>query len=128
MSEEEEGAQRGGVIVLGVGSTDRTRQMLKDRNILPLDIGVVPGTAGALLNEGRWNNADVIALVVEAYSDVPDAKAAAAMVEAIVKLLPQIDLDVSPLHAEAEKIEGRLKTIREQAKPAQSPTRPTPYG
>lgn len=127
MLEEEENLQRGGVVIQGVGSTDRTRQMLKDNGISQLDFGVVPGITGALLNEGRWTAADVIALIVEAYSEIPDARAAAAMVEAIDKLLPQIDLNVSPLYAEAEKIESRLKTLREQAKPAQSPIRPTPY-
>ena len=124
---EEETRRQGGVIIYGVGSTDRTRQKLKDSSISLLDFGVVPGIAGALLNEGKWNGSDVIALLVEAYPEIPDARAAANIVEAIHKLLPKMDLDVSPLYAEAEKIESRLKTLREQAKPAESPLRPAPY-
>jgi len=84
--------------------------------------------SGALLNEGRWNNLDVIALLVEAYEEIPDARAAAAVVEAIDKLLPQIELDVSPLYSEAERIESRLKVIREQAKPVENPMSSALYG
>jgi uncharacterized protein len=101
---EEEKTPREGVLVQGVGSTDRTRQLLRDSAIAPLEFGVVPGISGALLNEGKWDTTDVIALIVEAYSEIPDARAAAAMVEAIDKLLPEINLDVTPLYAEAEKI------------------------
>jgi len=115
-------------MIHGVGTTEQTRQKLKAANIHLLDFGVVPGISGALLNEGRWKNSDVIALVVEAYQDIPDARAAAAVVEAIDKLLPQIKLDVSPLYSEAERIESRLKVIREQAKPVENPMPPALYG
>jgi uncharacterized protein len=124
---EEENMQRSGVAVLGVGSTERTRQILKDNGIPQLDFGVVPGITGALLNEGRWNAANVIALIVETHSEVSDARVAAAMVEAIDMLLSQIDLEVSPLYVEAEEIESRLRSLREQAKPARSSIRPSPY-
>jgi uncharacterized protein len=127
VSEEEGNMKRDGVAVLGVGSTDQARQILKDNGISQLDSGVVPGITGALLNEGEWNAANVIALIVEAYSEVPDARAVAAMVEAIDMLLPQIGLEVSPLYDEAERIESRLRTLREQARPARSPIRPSPY-
>jgi uncharacterized protein len=124
---EEERRQGSNVAVLGVGSTDRTRQILNDNGISQLDFGVVPGIAGALLNEGKLNAANVIALIVEAQSEVPDARAAALIVEAIDMLLPHIDLEVSPLYVEAEEIESRLRTLREEAKPARSPIRPSPY-
>ncbi|MFH0848601.1 MAG: PAC2 family protein [archaeon] len=115
-------------LIHGVGSTEAARRKLKDTGVHLLEFGIVPGISGALLNEGRWDNYDVIALLVEAYHEVPDARAAAAIVQAIDKLLPQIELDVSPLHNEAEKIENRLRTLREQAKPVEKPP-PTPlYG
>jgi len=119
--------KRGDVAVLGVGSTDQARQLLKYDGISQLDVGVVPGITGALLNEGKWNAANVIALIVKAYSEVLGARAAALMIEAIDVLLPQIDLEVSPLYVEAEKIESSLRTLREQARPARSPIRPSPY-
>jgi len=52
-----------------------------------LDFEVVPGITGALLNESKSNAANVIALIVEAHSEIPDVRAAALMVEAIDILL-----------------------------------------
>jgi predicted ATP-grasp superfamily ATP-dependent carboligase len=116
------------LLVRGVGTTERARQMLREAEIRIPESGVVPGISGALLNEGRWNNFDLIALLVNAYQGIPDAKAAGAVVEAIDKLLPQIKLDVSPLYREAERIQSRLKAFREQAKPVESPRPPAVYG
>lgn len=126
-SEEREGKRRDGVVLLGVGSTDQARRMLNDNGISQLDFGVVPGIAGAMLNEGKMNAANVIALMVKTHSDLPDARAAAVMVEAIDMLLPHIDLELSPLYAEAERIESELRTLRAQAKLPRSPTRQAPY-
>jgi uncharacterized protein len=116
------------LLIYGIGTTEFARQKLRDSAIEQLEFGVVPGISGALLNEGRWNNFDTIALLVEAYQGIPDAKAAAAIAEAINKLLPQIRLDVSPLYHEAEQIESRLKTLREQAKQVETQAPPAVYG
>jgi uncharacterized protein len=128
MLEEHAAKRPDKLLIHGVGTTDLTRQKIKEANIHLLEFGAVPGISGALLNEGRWNNSDVIALLVEAYRDIPDARAAAAVVEAMNRLLPQIELDVSPLYSEAERIESRLKTIRKQAKPVENPMPPALYG
>lgn len=126
--EEHAGKRPEPPLIHGVGTTERTRQKLKEADIHLLEFGAVPGVSGALLNEGRWNKLDVVALLVEAYETIPDARAAAAVVEAIDRLLPQIELDVSPLYSEAERIESRLKAIREQAKPVENPMPPALYG
>jgi len=99
-----------------------------DNGIPQLDFGVIPGITGALLNESKWNSTDLIALIVETYGEVSAARIAAAMVEAVDVLLPQIDLPVAQLCIEAEEIESRLKILREQAELAQSSIRPSPYG
>jgi uncharacterized protein len=116
------------LLIHGVGTTDRARQMIRDHGLHVLEFGVVPGVSGALLNEGRWNNFDLIALLVEAYQDVPDAKAAAAMVEAIDDLLPQIKIDVSPLYKEGDRIERSLRALRAQAKTVETPMPRGVYG
>ena len=128
MLEERTIGREGAVLIYGVGTTDLARQKLANSGISSLEFGVVPGISGALLNEGRWNNFDTIALLVEAYQGIPDAKAAAAMAEAIGKLLPHIKLDVSPLYREAEEIESRLKTLREQARPVETQSPSAVYG
>jgi uncharacterized protein len=115
-------------MIHGVGATEPARKKLREAKIHLLEFGAVPGVSGALLNEGRWSNFEVIALLVEAYHEIPDARAAASIVEAIDKILPQIEVDVSPLYDEAERIETRLKAIRAQAKPVENPMPPALYG
>jgi uncharacterized protein len=126
---EDHGRKRPETLMIhGVGATEAARKRLREADIHLLEFGAVPGVSGALLNEGRWNNFEVIALLVEAYQEIPDARAAAAAVEAIDRILPQIELDVSPLYDEAERIEARLKAIRAQAKPVENPMPPALYG
>jgi len=114
------------VEVFGVGSTERARQRLRESGINELGVGMVAGVAGILLNEGRWSEFDIISLGVRAHKEYPDARAAAKVVEAIDKLLPDLQIDVKPLYEEAEVIEARLKALRTQAKPVQPP--PGIYG
>ncbi len=116
------------LLVHGVGSTEAARQRISDAGIHVLEFGVIPGISGALLNEGKWENIDIVALLVEAYHSIPDAKAAAAIVEAIDSLLPRVRLDVSPLYREAEEIESRLRTLREQARPVEAAIPTAVYG
>ncbi|MEM2955900.1 MAG: PAC2 family protein [Nitrososphaerales archaeon] len=106
--------------VMGVGSTDRARQRLISSDIKQLNIGIIPGISGLLLNEGRWANFDVISLVIPIQPDIPEVKAAVRAVEIIDKLIPEIEVDVAPLHQEAERIAERLKVLRKQAKPMES--------
>jgi uncharacterized protein len=112
--------------VFGVGSTERARQRLRKSGINELGVGIVAGVAGVLLNEGRWSDFDIISLGVRSHKEYPDARAAAKVVEAIDKLLPDLQIDVKPLYEEAEAIETRLKALRTQAKPVQPP--PGIYG
>lgn len=106
--------------VMGVGSTDRARQRLISSDIKQLNIGIIPGISGLLLNEGRWANFDVISLIIPIQPDIPEVKAAVRAVEMIDKLIPEIKVDVAPLHQEAERIAERLKVLRKQAKPMES--------
>jgi predicted ATP-grasp superfamily ATP-dependent carboligase len=48
-----------------------------------------------------------------------DAMAAAKIIEAIDKLLPEIKIDVKPLYEQAKQIEEQLRKLRVQAKPAE---------
>lgn len=106
--------------VLGVGSTQRAREMLAKASVGKFDIGIITGTPGVLLNEGRWANFDVIALIVKAHPTAPDHRAAAKIIEALGKLIPAMKIDVGPLYEEATRIEATLKTIRAQASKAQT--------
>ncbi len=102
----------------GVGSTDRAREKLEKSEIEQLETGMVSGVSGVLLNEGRWVKFNVISLVAETRAFMPDAMAAAKLVEGVDKLLPQVTVPIEPLYEQAEVIESQLATLREQAKPA----------
>lgn len=117
------------VNVYCVGSTDNARAELKKYHIPQLATGIIIGVSGILLNEGRRANFDVISLLAEVRPEVPNARAAAKVIEVIDKFIPALAIDVEPLYKEAERIERYLKVLRAQSKPAAEPLyAPQMYG
>ena len=117
--------------VYGIGSTEKTMDMLRGNGVTVFEEGVITGVAGVLLNEGRKRDFDVITLLSEAHPDYPDARAAARVIETIDKLLLHTELDARPLYEEAERIEKQLKSIHQATEAAKKPTgsvRPSMYG
>jgi len=116
--------------VYGVASTKWMRDELAKSGVNEFTEGVITGVAGVLLNEGKRRDFNVSTILAEAQADYPDARAAAQVMEAINKFLLHIDLDVSPLYQEAERIEAQLKTIHKQAKDVKAPgqNQPSMYG
>ncbi len=120
------------VEVYGIGSTDKSMDLLRKNGVTTFEEGVITGVAGVLLNEGRRRDFDVITLLSEAHPDYPDARAAARVIEVIDKVLGHTELDARPLYEEAERIENQLKTIQHQtdaaSKKPPGPVRPSMYG
>ena len=116
-----EAASGGDPAVWGVGSTDRAREELDKCKIPQLETGMIAGVSGVLLNEGRWRNFDVIALLAEARSDVPDAHSAVALTRGLDVLLPELEVDLGPLQEQARTLETHLKRLKQQAKRAEAP-------
>ena len=83
--------------------------------ILPLKNGTINGIPGILLNEANWKNIDVIVFVIDFISGLPDFRAAANVVQAISKIVPEAYCEIQPLIKEAENIENNLKMINSQA-------------
>ena len=113
---ELEAPMAGEPTVWGVGSTDRARAELEKRGIRQLESGMISGVAGVLLNEGRWRDADVIALLAEARVAIPDARAAVALVQALDTFLPEISIDLGPLQEQAKELEDQLTRLKQQAR------------
>jgi uncharacterized protein len=88
---------------------------LNDIGILPLKNGTINGIPGILLNESNWKNIDVIVFIVDFVADVPDFRAAANVVQAISKIVPEAYCEIQLLIKEAENIENNLKMINSQA-------------
>ena len=101
----------------GVGSTDGANGAIESAGISFLETGIVSGVAGVLLNEGRWAKFQVIALLAEARAYMPDAHAAAKLVQTADKLLPEVEIELAPLLEEAKELEAHLQALKEQAKP-----------
>jgi uncharacterized protein len=121
--EREEGIEpeKGEVAVYGIGSTDTAQELLKKADAEPFIEGVISGTAGVLLNEGKRRGFDVITLLAEARPDTADAGAAALILAAIDQMVLHMNLNVEPLCKEAERLEAQLKILhRDAAKKSKS--------
>jgi uncharacterized protein len=112
--------------VWGVGSTDKAREELARRGVDLLESGVISGVTGVLLNEGRWKNYDVIALLAEARADLPDAHAAVALTKKLSNLLPELKVELGPLQETSRRLEDYLKRLKNQAKAVVPEAPPAP--
>jgi uncharacterized protein len=119
--EGEEVDEKGEIAVYGIGSTESAQRMLLDADAEPFVEGVISGTAGVLLNEGRRRNMDVITLLAEARPDTADARAAALILAAIDQMVLHMNLNVEPLCKEAEKLEAQLKILHRDAQKKSRP-------
>ena len=99
-----------------IASTLTARKMLENRKIAPLHNGIITGISGVLLHEAERADLDVICLLSDANPQIPDARAAARLIELLDGFLPKIKLDPQPLIKEAERLETQLKEVAMQAK------------
>ena len=76
--------------------------------------GTINGIPGILLSEANWKNIDVVVFVVDVISGLPNFRAAANVVQAISKIVPEAYCEIQPLIKEAENIENNLKMINRQ--------------
>jgi len=113
-----------------IGSTENARNMLTKKDIAQFKNGIIAGVSGVLLNRGKQANFDVISILAEAHPNYPDAKAAAAAIN-VIALIMGVEINVTPLYEESERIEKQLQKFHKQAKPMVSATQapqPSMYG
>lgn len=91
-------------------STAASRARLDDMGAQMFEEGIVAGVTGVLLNLGRRDACDVIAILAEAHQGEPDARSAVAVVEWVSRLCG-IDVAVEPLLEEAELFDGSVDTV-----------------
>tara|TARA_B100000953_G_C18008200_1_gene417203 strand:+ start:790 stop:1548 length:759 start_codon:yes stop_codon:yes gene_type:complete len=101
-------------LVYGITSTEGSRKWIKDAEVKSFEFGTIGGVTGVMLNEGCLRNLNVLGLLAEVDKDIPDARAASKIIEAIDKLLLGIDLDPKPLLEEAASLEKELQKVSEQ--------------
>jgi uncharacterized protein len=117
------------VAVYGIGSTENAQRLLEETDAEQFVEGVISGTAGVLLNEGKMRGIDVITLLAEARADMADARAAALILATIDQMILHLDLNVEPLCKEAERLEAQLKVLhRDAQKKSKNPVIGPEYG
>ena len=94
--------------IIGVGSTERARDLMKEFGIETFDDGLIRGLSGLIQLRAADEDFDVITLLGSARQDVPDSRGAAKIMEALAKILPELKIDTEPLYAEAEEIEKKI--------------------
>jgi uncharacterized protein len=73
--------------------------------------GVVGGMTGVMMGEGRRRGIEISAIMAEANPAIPDARAAARIIEKLDLLFPAVTLDAGPLIEEATRIEEQIKDM-----------------
>lgn len=128
--EGSDGDEEKDVEAYAIGSTKEARKMLVDKKIAQFKNGIIAGVSGVLLNRGKQCNFGVISILAEAHPNYPDAKAAAAAIN-VMALIMGVEINVTPLYEESERIEKQLQKFHKQAKPMVSATQapqPGMYG
>ncbi len=103
--------------LFGFRSTDDARKDLKKADIEQLEAGIIYGVSGVLLNEGCWENFEVLPLSSDAFVELPDALAAARKLEALDRLMPNIKIDTKSLLEQSKKFKEHLKGLRREVEP-----------
>jgi len=97
--------------ILGIGATESTREKLTEMGVPLLKHGVVGGMTGVMMGEGRRRGIEISAILAEANPAIPDARAAARIIEKLNLLFPAVTLDAKPLIEEAARIEEQIKAM-----------------
>jgi uncharacterized protein len=72
----------------------------------------VGGTAGRLLLLGREAEIPVVALLIKAHRDMEDYEAGLKLAEAMMKLAPSAQCDLTSLRGEAQRTEDMLRSLQ----------------
>ena len=95
-------------------ASNKTKATKLDKFAKPLDEGIIVGVTGALLVRAKQEKVALSALFAETQSNLPDSKAAAAIVKALDQYLG-LKVDPKPLLKQAKMSEDTLKTIAKQS-------------
>ncbi len=116
--------------VYGISSTPSGRERMNASNIPVFPEGLISGIPGVLLNEGKKRNFEVTCLLAQARDNIPDARAAATIIEKLKDIIPYLEIDLGPLYAEADLLEAKMRGYQKVTKPGGKSSAPLPsmYG
>lgn len=116
--------------IYGLSSTNKGKDRLNQAGVPIFPEGLISGIPGVLLNEGKKRNFEVTCLLSEARDNIPDARAAAGIIETLREIIPYLEIDLAPLYAEADLLEAKMRGYQKVAKPGGKRSAPLPsmYG
>ena len=113
--------------VYGIGSNEKMIDFLKKHKIKDTKDGMITGVNGVLLYQGAIKDKDVMCLLSEAKSSIPDSRAAGNLLSKIDIMLPEIKIDPEPLYKEADIIEKKIHKFLKQSRPTAPQLPPETY-
>jgi predicted ATP-grasp superfamily ATP-dependent carboligase len=109
------GAMDGGTTSRVFYYADKKSTQWEKRGITPLEEGVVLGVTASLIM--KIDTVPLSCLFAETHSNLPDSRAAAAIVSALDKYLG-LKIDTKPLLKKAEQFESKIKKVMESSNEA----------
>lgn len=107
--------------VFGASADPSILDELKAAKIVPLPRAVLAGTTAQLLL-GATKPGRTAALIVEADPEQPDGRAAAVLLSALDRIVPDVDIDAGPLAEEAAAMEREIRSAQATAMRQGAPT------
>jgi len=98
-----------------ISTTNGKKKAILDSISQPLKEGIVVGVTGALLARPDRLKTPITAFFAETASNLPDSKAAAAIIKVLDEYLG-LEVDPKPLLKQAEEFESKLQSLMDQTK------------
>ena len=106
--------------VRAVATTEAIRDELREADVPIADQrGLVGGVTGALVRRCYQEDVPAALLVVKAHPQLPDPRAAKAVVETALEPLVEFDVDTTPLDEKADEIQQQLEQVASQYQQSQ---------
>jgi uncharacterized protein len=99
--------------IYAVASSQSAAKMATEKGFVLLKSGWIEGIPATLLNEGTIAGINVIVLLVNTNTDVPDFHASTLISSAVTKLIPGLTCDMDSLTVEAQSVENKMKQVRD---------------
>lgn len=95
--------------MLGTATSENAIKKLEETGVPVMKEGLVRGVTGIMLYEGTFSKKDIICILCPANPQLPDPRAAATALTPLSKIVPNLNIDPTPLNNEANDIDNRVR-------------------
>ena len=95
--------------MLGTATSENAIKKLEGTGVPVMKEGLVRGVTGIMLYEGTFSKKDIICILCPANPQQPDPRAAATALTPLSKIVPNLNIDPTPLNNEANDIDNRVR-------------------